>query len=162
MAFTWPALIVLINPSSPVQGLEFRVWGLGFEVQDLECGVSGRTWPVRSPSPCSSDRVEAARCLWGTVSHPRVDAGQSQKSIPLTYMGELTSKVNSHSPFTLSMAPTAEPNCSSKDPGWGAHLACSVSFSVLCEPCSEMSDSASPSAFACRRGLRVGDIYYIG
>ena len=50
------------------------------------------------------------------MSHPRVDARQSHKSNPRIYRG-IDVKSQFPLPLTLSMAPTAEPNCSSKNLG---------------------------------------------
>jgi hypothetical protein len=47
----------------------------------------------------------------------RVDARQLQKSIPHIYRG-IDAKSQFPLPLTLSIAPTAEPNCSSKNLGW--------------------------------------------
>jgi len=59
------------------------------------------------------------------VSNPKVDARQSQKLIPGIHNG-IAVKSPFPLPLTYSMAPTAEPNCSSKNLGWSArqpHLA---------------------------------------
>ena len=69
---------------------------------------SPRPWNVPDPGAFSAERL---------CNHPRVDARQSQKSIPENYRG-IDVKSQFLQPLTLSMAPTAEPNCSSKNLGW--------------------------------------------
>ena len=114
-------------------GLEFGVWGwslgwgLGFRVRGLGFGVGvwggvlglglggahlealARLRELAQPEPrCAFERA-SARVLH---VHPRVDARQSQKSMPRIYRGI---DVKGQFPLSLakSMAPTAEPNGSS-------------------------------------------------
>ena len=60
-------------------------------------------------------------------TQPRVDARQSKNSIPRIYKGRDVIR-QFPLPLTQSMAPTAEPTCSSKNLGWHGRLLEGVAF----------------------------------